>query len=140
MPRRVAGREATRPSSQRRLDGFANLPFHRAARIIHAAPTHRDARLRGLSSQPLKEGLHCIEHDLSVYSQGGKGAAARKTPAEILERCERLTIDSGPLFYASRMMDQVDSAAVQDEYQLYRNAFFFSGAAPRALTTGCQRR
>jgi hypothetical protein len=74
----------------------------------------------------LKEGLRGIEHELGVYSQGGKGATSRKTPAEIRERCERLAIDSGPLLYASRMAAKVDSAAVQDGYQLYHHAFFFS--------------
>jgi len=76
----------------------------------------------------LKEGLRGIEHELGVYSQGSKGATSRKTPAEIRERCERLAIDSGPLIYASRMAAKVDSAAVQDGYQLYHHAFFFSGA------------
>src|ERR1700750_1315593 len=56
----------------------------------------------------LKEGLRGIEHELGVYSQGGKGATSRKTPAEIRERCDRLAIDSGPLVYASRMAAKVD--------------------------------
>jgi len=76
----------------------------------------------------LKAGLTDIEHELGVYSQGGKGAASRKTPLEIRERCERLAVDSGPLVYASRMAAKVDSAAVQDGYQLYHHAFFFSRA------------
>src|SRR5215813_6476832 len=76
----------------------------------------------------LKEGLKGIEHELGVYSQGGKGAASRKTPLEIRERCDRLAVDSGPLVYASRMAAKVDSAAVQDGYQLYHHAFFFSRA------------
>jgi len=76
----------------------------------------------------LKEGLRGIEHELGVYSQGGKGATSRKTPAEIRERCERLAVDSSPLVYASRMAAKVDSAAVQDGYQLYHHAFFFSAA------------
>jgi len=76
----------------------------------------------------LKEGLRGIEHELGVYSQGGKGATSRKTPAEIRDRCERLAIDSGPFIYASRMAAKVDSAAVQDGYQLYHHAFFFSAA------------
>src|ERR1700752_3945074 len=67
----------------------------------------------------LKEGLRGIEHELGVYSQGGKGATSRKTPLEIRERCDRLAIDFGPLVYASRMAAKVDSAAVQDGYQLY---------------------
>jgi len=76
----------------------------------------------------LKAGLKGIEHELGVYSQGGKGAASRKTPLEIRERCDRLAVDSGPLVYASRMAAKVDSAAVQDGYQLYHHAFFFSRA------------
>lgn len=76
----------------------------------------------------LKEGLRGIEHELGVYSQGGKGATSRKTPLEIRERCDQLAIDSGPLVYASRMAAKVDSAAVQDGYQLYHHAFFFARA------------
>jgi len=76
----------------------------------------------------LKEGLRGIEHELGVYSQGGKGTTSRKTPLEIRERCDLLAIDSGLLVYASRMAAKVDSAAVQDGYQLYHHAFFFSRA------------
>jgi hypothetical protein len=76
----------------------------------------------------LKEGLRGIEHELSVYSQGGKGATSRKTPGEIRDWCEQLALEPGPLIYASRMAAKVDSAAVQDGYQLYHHAFFFSGA------------
>ena len=76
----------------------------------------------------LKEGLRGIEHELGVYSQGGKGATSRKTPLEIRERCDQLAIDSSPLVYASRLAAKVDSAAVQDGYQLYHHAFFFSRA------------
>ena len=54
----------------------------------------------------LKEGLRGIEHELGVYSQGGKGVTSRKTPAEIRDRCERLALDPVPLVYASRMAAQ----------------------------------
>ncbi len=76
----------------------------------------------------LKEGLRGVEHELGIYSQGGKGAESRKTPGEITAQCDRLAIDPGPLIYASRMAAKVDNAAVQDGYQLYHHAFFFSGA------------
>ena len=72
-----------------------------------------------------EEILRGIEHDLGVYSQGGKGATSRKTPVEIRERCDRLALDPGPLIYARRMAAKVDSAAVQDGYHLYHHAFFF---------------
>ena len=74
----------------------------------------------------LKEGLAGIDRELGLYAQGGKGATSRKTPAEIIERCHLLSVDATPLVYASRMAAKVDSAAVQDGYQLYHHAFFFT--------------
>ena len=76
----------------------------------------------------LKEGLSSVGPGLGVFAQGGKGATSRKTPGEIDARCERLAIDPAPLVYASRMAAKVDSAAVQDGYQLYHHAFFFTAA------------
>jgi uncharacterized protein len=74
----------------------------------------------------LKEGIRGLEGDLGFYAGGGKGAASRKTPAEITQACERMSVDPRPLVYASRMSAKVDSAAVQDGYQLYHHAFFFT--------------
>jgi hypothetical protein len=74
----------------------------------------------------VKEGIRGLESDLGFYAGGGKGAASRKTPAEITAVCDRLSIDAQPLVYASRMSAKVDSAAVQDGYQLYHHAFFFT--------------
>jgi uncharacterized protein len=74
----------------------------------------------------VKEGLRGLEKDLGLYAGGGKGAVSRKTPGEIVAACERLSIDPAPLVYASRMSAKVDSAAVQDGYQLYHHAFFFT--------------
>ena len=76
----------------------------------------------------LKEGVRGLERDLGFYAGGGKGAASRHTPAEITTACDRLSIDPRPLVYASRMSAKVDSAAVQDGYQLYHHAFFFTPA------------
>ena len=76
----------------------------------------------------VKEGMRGIEHELGFFAGGGKGAASRKTPAEILQACERQSIDARPLVYASRMSAKVDSAAVQDGYQLYHHTFFFTRA------------
>src|SRR5262245_5565543 len=74
----------------------------------------------------LKEGIKGLESALRFYAGGGKGAVSRKTPAEIVSACDRLSIDPAPLVYASRMSAKVDSAAVQDGYQLYHHAFFFT--------------
>jgi hypothetical protein len=74
----------------------------------------------------LKEGLRGTERELGIYAGGGKGAVSRRTPGEITSYCERLSIDPRPLVYASRMSAKVDSAAVQDGYELYHHAFFFT--------------
>ena len=74
----------------------------------------------------LKEGLRGTEYELGIYAGGGKGAVSRRTPGEIVTYCDRLSIDARPLVYASRMSAKVDSAAVQDGYQLYHHAFFFT--------------
>jgi uncharacterized protein len=76
----------------------------------------------------VKEGVRGVERDLQFYAGGGKGAVSRRTPAEITAACETLSIDPRPLVYASRMSAKVDSAAVQDGYQLYHHAFFFTAA------------
>jgi uncharacterized protein len=74
----------------------------------------------------LKEGIKGLDSELGLYAAGGKGAASRKTPREIETACEQLGSDAGSLVYASRMSAKVDSAAVQDGYQLYHHAFFLS--------------
>src|SRR3989440_2215061 len=76
----------------------------------------------------LKEGLRGTERELGIYVAGGKGAASRKTPAEITTACERLGRDPAPLVYASRISAKVDNSAVQDGYQLYHHSFVFTGA------------
>lgn len=74
----------------------------------------------------LKEGLRGTERELGVYVAGGKGATSRKTPDEITAACDRLGRDPAPLVYASRISAKVDSAAVQDGYQLYHHMFAFT--------------
>jgi uncharacterized protein len=74
----------------------------------------------------VKEGIKGLEGDLRLHAGGGKGAVSRKTPSEIVAACERIGLDAAPLVYASRMSAKVDSAAVQDGYQLYHHAFFFT--------------
>src|SRR5918999_902573 len=76
----------------------------------------------------VKEGLKGIDRDLGFFAAGGKGATSRKTPAQVTEICERIGRDPEPLVYASKTAAKVDSAAVQDGYQLYHHAFFFTTA------------
>ena len=70
----------------------------------------------------LKEGLRAVEAELGVFAQGGKGATSRKTPTEILDRCERPAVDPASFLYASRVAARVDDPDVQDRYQLWRPA------------------
>jgi uncharacterized protein len=74
----------------------------------------------------LKEGLRDVGKDLGIFVAGGKGATSRKTPAEITAACEAIGREPAPLVYASRIAAKVDSAAVQDGYQLYHHAFVFT--------------
>ncbi len=74
----------------------------------------------------VKEALKGAEKSIGIWAAGGKGAASRKTPAEIESGCEATGLDPAPLVYASRMSAKVDSAAVQDGYQIYHHAFFFA--------------
>ena len=76
----------------------------------------------------LKEGLRGVGRELGLYVAGGKGGTSRRTPAEIEAACERLGRDAAPLVYASRISAKVDSAAVQDGYELYHHAFVFTDA------------
>jgi uncharacterized protein len=81
----------------------------------------------------VKEGIKGIEKDLGFFVAGGKGAASRKTPAELEKWGELISLDPTPLVYASRMSAKVDSAAVQDGYQLYHHVFFFTGRGSWAV-------
>ncbi len=74
----------------------------------------------------LKEGLKGSERDLGLFIAGGKGKTSRQTPAEIERWGEIISLNPEPLVYASRMSAKVDSAAVQDGYQLYHHTFVFT--------------
>ncbi|MBI2980621.1 MAG: DUF763 domain-containing protein [Chloroflexi bacterium] len=74
----------------------------------------------------VKEGVKGLERDLGLFVAGGKGRTSRRTPAELEAWGELISINPAPLVYASRMSAKVDSSAVQDGYQLYHHAFFFT--------------
>lgn len=79
----------------------------------------------------LKEAARRCGPDLGILVAGGKGAVSRKTPQEIDAAAQRHAIAGGErLIYASRMSAKVDSAAVQDGYDLYHHAFFFTAQGP----------
>lgn len=73
----------------------------------------------------IKEGIRGREQDLGLFVAGGKGAASRKTPLEIAAWGDRTSVDADRLIDASRTSAKVDSAAVQDGYQIYHHVFLF---------------
>src|SRR5205814_21849 len=77
----------------------------------------------------MKEAYKHFGDDLGLHVAGGKGATSRKTPREIEIVADRQALSDGDrLVFASKMSAKVDSAAVQDGYQLYHHSFFFTGA------------
>jgi len=77
----------------------------------------------------LKEAIRGSEKELGIFICGGKGATSRKTPDEILQWANRLSLPAGEaenLVYNSRMTAKVDSSLIQDGYQIYHHCFFFS--------------
>jgi hypothetical protein len=76
----------------------------------------------------LKEGLRGRQQELGVFVAGGKGATSRRTPQEIEKAGASLSVEPEGLIYASRMAAKVDSAALQDGYQIYHHTFVFDSA------------
>ena len=77
----------------------------------------------------LKEAIRGEERDLGIFICGGKGKTSRKTPDEIRMWGNRLSFaapQAEKLVYNSKMSAKVDSALVQDGFQLYHHSFFFS--------------
>jgi hypothetical protein len=71
----------------------------------------------------LKRGLAPIQRELGLYVCGGKGAHSRRTPDELLKIGDTTGLDAEPLIMASRLVAKIDSAAVQDGFDLYVHAF-----------------
>src|SRR3989344_3329878 len=77
----------------------------------------------------LKEAIRGSERDLGLFICGGKGKTSRKTPDEIVgwgDHAQIPTPSINSLVYNSKMAAKVDSSLVQDGYQIYHHAFFFS--------------
>ena len=74
----------------------------------------------------LKRGLSPLEKELGIYVCGGRGAHSRRTPAELTAVGERTGLDATPLIRTSRLVAKIDSALVQDGYELYLHGFFAS--------------
>ncbi len=71
----------------------------------------------------LKRGLGPLQGELGVYVCGGRGRHSRRTPAELESVGERTGLDAASLARTSRLVAKIDSAAVQDGFDLYLHAF-----------------
>ena len=72
----------------------------------------------------LKRGLKPLEAELGIHVCGGRGQHSRKTPDELRLLGERIGFDAPQLVRTSRLVAKVDSAAVQDGFDLYLHGFF----------------
>lgn len=71
----------------------------------------------------LKRGLQPLEGELGLFVCGGRGRHSRKTPDELVAIGSRVGFDGAALARASRLVAKVDSAAVQDGFELYLHGF-----------------
>jgi hypothetical protein len=71
----------------------------------------------------LKRGLAPLGGELGIHVCGGRGKHSRQTPAELFFIGERVGFDGLALANASRLVAKVDSAAVQDGFDLYLHGF-----------------
>lgn len=72
----------------------------------------------------LKRGLAPLQGELGIHVCGGRGKHSRRTPEELAELGDRVGLDGRALTRASRLVAKVDSAAVQDGFDLYLHGFF----------------
>jgi hypothetical protein len=71
----------------------------------------------------LKRGLNPRAGELGIRVCGGRGRHSRATPAELGLAGEAAGFDGAALARASRLVAKVDSAAVQDGFDLYLHGF-----------------
>src|ERR1700752_854016 len=71
----------------------------------------------------LKRGLTPLSGELGIHVCGGRGKHSRLTPQELINICEGVGIDGAGLAAASRLVAKVDSAAVQNGFDLYLHGF-----------------
>lgn len=84
----------------------------------------------------LKEAIRGEARDLGIFICGGKGKTSRKTPDEIQNWGEVLSLPEARvnnLVYSSKMAAKVDSSLVQDGFQIYHHSFFFSRSGAWAV-------
>ncbi|AGS26344.1 DUF763 domain-containing protein [Rhizobium etli] len=74
----------------------------------------------------LKRGLKPRAGELGLHVCGGRGQHSRKTPQELVSIGERVGLDGEGLATTSRLIAKVDSAALQDGFDLYLHGFIIA--------------
>jgi hypothetical protein len=64
-----------------------------------------------------------LHNELGIHVCGGRGKHSRHTPQELVAIGDRVGVDGTALAKASRLVAKVDSAAVQDGFDLYLHGF-----------------
>lgn len=84
----------------------------------------------------LKQGIKNLEKDLGIFVCGGKGKASRKTPEQIINWADKLSLSqekADNLVYSSKISAKVDNTTIQDGFQLYHHTFIFNESGDWAV-------
>jgi hypothetical protein len=71
----------------------------------------------------LKRGLQPLAGELGLHVCGGRGRHSRRTPDELVIAGNRAGFDGAAFAGVSKLVAKVDSAAVQDGFDLYLHGF-----------------
>jgi hypothetical protein len=111
-----------------RRAGSADLPLHtgRVPAWLGQRVMGMDWHSSGITTSvigALKRGLAPMSGELGLHVCGGRGRHSRQTPHELALVGDRVGLDGTALATASRLVAKVDSAAVQDGFDLYLHGF-----------------
>ncbi|MCO5733796.1 DUF763 domain-containing protein [Rhizobium sp. SSA_523] len=74
----------------------------------------------------LKRGLPPMAGELGLHVCGGRGQHSRRTPDELIAIGDRIGFDGTAMARTSRLVAKIDSAAVQDGFDLYLHGFIIA--------------
>ncbi|ASQ44930.1 DUF763 domain-containing protein [Legionella clemsonensis] len=81
----------------------------------------------------LKRGLTPLSKELGIHVCGGRGKYSRQTPHELITIGSRVGFDGQQLAQSSRLVAKVDSAAIQDGFDLYLHGFIVTDEGKWAI-------
>ena len=74
----------------------------------------------------LKKSINPHANELGLYVCGGKGKDSLQTPAELVQVGDKTGMNGSELAKYSRLTAKIDSAAIQDGFQIYMHYFIVS--------------